>query len=65
MVYKIDATPTDLGTAASQLPLKGNVYRQHVTLTVLFKGVIITTFGKALCRFWGFPFEICLCQRYS
>ena len=50
-MYKIDATPTDLGTAASKLPLKGNVYRQHVTLTVLFKGVIITLLGK---RFFAF-----------
>jgi hypothetical protein len=36
MVYKINANPTDSGTAASKLPLKGNVDRQHVTLTVLF-----------------------------
>jgi hypothetical protein len=65
MVDRIDANPTDSGTAASKLPLKGNVDRQHVTLTVLFKAAIITTFGKSSLPLWGFPFEICLCERYS
>jgi hypothetical protein len=56
MVYKIDAKPTDLGTAASKLPLKGNVHRQHVTLTVLFQKAIITPFGKGSVPFLGVPF---------
>jgi hypothetical protein len=37
MVEKIDGQPANLGTAALKLPRKGNVDRQHVTLTVLFK----------------------------
>jgi hypothetical protein len=65
IVDKIDANPCDSGTVASKVPLKGNANRQHVTLTVLFWTAIITLLGKSCVPLWGFPFEICLCERYS